>query len=33
LTLGVTVNAADVISVTAGEANAISVNVFGTEIS
>ncbi len=33
LTLGVTVNAADVISVTAGDANAISVNIFGTEIT
>ena len=33
LTLGVTVNAADVISVTAGDASAISVNIFGTEIS
>ena len=33
LTLGITVNAADLISVKAGDANAISVNIFGTEIS
>jgi len=33
LTLGITLNAADVVSVEAGDANAISVNIFGTEIS
>lgn len=33
LTLGITVNAADLIDVRAGDANAISVNIFGTEIT
>ena len=33
LTLGITVNAADLIDVKAGDANAISVNIFGTEIT
>lgn len=33
LTLGITVNAADLIDVQAGDANAISVNIFGTEIT
>ena len=33
LTLGITVNAADLISVQAGDGNAISVNIFGTEIT
>jgi hypothetical protein len=33
LTLGITLDAADVLDVAAGDANAISVNVFGTEIT
>lgn len=33
LTLGITLNAADVLDVAAGDANAISVNIFGTEIT
>src|SRR6056297_2335893 len=33
LTLGLTLDAADVVSVQAGDANAISVNVSGTEIT
>jgi hypothetical protein len=33
LTLGITLDAADVFDVSAGDANAVSVNVFGTEIT
>ena len=33
LTLGITLDAADVFAVEAGDANAISVNIFGTEIT
>lgn len=33
LTLGITLDAADVFEVAAGDANAVSVNVFGTEIT
>ncbi len=33
LTLGITVEATDVISVSAGDANAVSVNLFGAEIT
>lgn len=33
LTLGLTLDAADVVSVQAGDANAISVNISGTEIT
>lgn len=33
LTLGLTLNAADVVSVRAGDANAVSVNISGTEIT
>lgn len=33
LTLGLTLNAADVVSVQAGDANAVSVNISGTEIT
>jgi len=33
LTLGITLDAADVFDVAAGDADAISVNVFGTEIT
>lgn len=33
LTLGITVQATDVISVSAADANAVSVNIFGAEIT
>lgn len=33
LTLGITLDAADVVSVQSGDANAISVNISGTEIT
>jgi hypothetical protein len=33
LTLGITMDAADVVTATAGTANAISLNVFGAEIA
>jgi hypothetical protein len=33
LTLGITAEATDVLSVSAGTANALSVNVFGTELT
>jgi hypothetical protein len=33
ITLGVTASATDVLSVSAGTANALSVNVFGTELT
>lgn len=33
LTLGLTLNAADVVTVAAGTANALSFNIFGTEIT
>jgi len=33
LTLGLTLDAADVVSVEAGDANAVSVNISGTEIT
>lgn len=33
LTLGITLAATDVVSVSAGTANALSVNIFGTEIT
>ena len=33
LTLGITLNAADVISAAAGNGNTVSVNIFGTEIT
>lgn len=33
LTLGITLDAADVVTVAAGTANALSFNIFGTEIS
>lgn len=33
LTLGITLNATDVVAVQAGDANAVSVNISGTEIT